>query len=81
MKQYFDFVPAKSPDVEDDIYVLVTNRDITIQVALYAGGYFISHGVVEAGEATTLKEAMTIAIATQVLDEFGALSSIETYDA
>jgi|TARA_R110000851_G_scaffold116315_1_gene242501 hypothetical protein len=70
MKQYFDFVPSNDPDVEDDMYVLVTNREITIQVALYAGGYFVSNEFLEVGEAPTLKEAMAMAIAAQVLGEF-----------
>ena len=40
--ELFVFIKSTDWGVEDDSYVLDSNPDITIQVALYAGGFFVN---------------------------------------
>ena len=75
MEQYFNFVKSDDPMAEDDIYVLTTNENIAIQVVPYGGPdtqFFVYNKHEEISAAATLKEAMVIAIAEQVIEEFGA---------
>jgi hypothetical protein len=73
MEQYFNFV--KSDDEMDDLYVLTTNENIAIQVVPYGepdAQFFVYNKHEEVGPAPTLRKAMVIAIAAQVIEEFGA---------
>lgn len=74
MEQYFKFVD-NTADNMDDLYVLTTNEDIYIQVVPYGepdAQFFVYNGYEEVAGAPSLKKAMVIAIATQVIEEFGA---------
>jgi hypothetical protein len=73
MEQYFNFV--KSDDDMDDLYVLTTDENIYIQVTPYDepdAQFFVYNKNEEVGPAPTLKKAMIMALAAQVIEEFGA---------
>ena len=74
MEQYFNF-ETSDDEIMNDIYVLTTDENIYIQVTPYGepdAQFFVYNKHEEVGPAATLKEAMVIAIATQVIEEFGA---------
>jgi hypothetical protein len=64
MKQYFNFV--KSDDEMDDLYVLVADNDICIQVVSYGSPleHFLVYNNCEiVGAYDSLEDAMMIAVA------------------
>ena len=75
MQQYFNLVTSDDPMAEDDMYVLTTNENIYIQVTPYdepSSQFFVWNEFTEVGSAATLHDAMVMAIAAQVIEEFSA---------
>tara|TARA_R110000782_G_scaffold116042_2_gene206058 strand:+ start:42 stop:239 length:198 start_codon:yes stop_codon:yes gene_type:complete len=65
MKQYFNFV--KSDDEMDDLYVLIADNDICIQVVPYGSPleqFLVYNNCEMVGATASLKDAMMIAVAT-----------------
>jgi hypothetical protein len=74
MEQYFNFFDNAEDDM-DDLYVLTTDENISIQVVPYGepdAQFFVYNKHEEVGPAATLKEAMVIAMSAQIIEEFGA---------
>jgi hypothetical protein len=69
MEQYFNLIESDQPCVEDNMWVLTTNEDIYIQV-LSDGTYFVYNDMEEVGPADNMQEAMTMALAADVIEEF-----------
>jgi hypothetical protein len=74
MEQYFNF-ETSDDEIMNDIYVLTTDENIYIQVTPYGepdAQFFVYNENEEVGPAATLKEAMVMAMAAQIIEEFGA---------
>ena len=52
LSSLFNFIPADDPDYVDDMYELRSDSRVSIQVALYAGGYLVSFYDEDAGLVT-----------------------------
>jgi hypothetical protein len=72
MEQYFNLIESDQPCVEDNMWVLTTNEDIYIQV-LSDSTYFVYNDMDEVGPADTMREAMIMALASDLMEEFAAV--------